>query len=357
MGKSRLRDPLAPFKLSDENSANAKSRFEFIDWPASNNGRVIYALTPTANLRNVGDQAQVVAIEQWIKRHYSSMPVIELDKDVVIACVEDYKKLVMPNDVFILHSGGNLGDRGRWSEAARRTIIENFRGNRIVSLPQTIHFSDTSLGRHEGEISSRIYNSHPRLTVMGRDEESGKLARSMFPKSQVCIAPDFVLSLKASDFGVTPSAETPQRLMACLRLDDESIFTAEQRLAISERFNVPTTLFDTTIDRDIPPHQRREILKETLQLFMDHEAVVTDRFHGLIFSVLCRKPTVVLRTVDHKLTSAVDWFVDIPNVQFCSSIDRIEETLLKVKNTKVENYPDFNELYFDRLPKFIAEIA
>lgn len=348
-------DPFAPFRQSEQARSAARMRYARADWPDSARPRAIYALTPTANLRNVGDQAQAVAIERWLARHYPTLEIVELDKDVVLACIDDIRRHVTPQDLIFLHSGGNLGDRGKWSEAARRTMIAAFPDNRIISLPQTIFFSDTPRGRHEREITREVYGRHRRLTVIGRDEVSGQLAAELFPHAQISTLPDFVLSLRAEDMGLHSDSNSAERIMACLRMDDESALGATQRSVLADHLGDGVTLFDTTLSYDISAADRVKVLRETLQLFNSHRAVVTDRFHGLIFSVICRKPVVVLPTVDHKLTSAVDWFRDIPNVRFCPDLADLPGILAKVEATAVESYPDFNELYFDRLPQFIAE--
>src|SRR5690606_34700948 len=101
------------------------------------------------------------------------------------------------------------------------------------------------------------------------------------------------------------------------------------------------------------PTRRPSDLRDTLSLFAAHEAVVTDRYHGLIFAVICRKPVVVLPTVDHKLHSAIEWFSDIANVGFSETTEDVADTLARVRETRVVAYPDFNALYFDRLPAFL----
>ncbi len=98
-------------------------------------------------------------------------------------------------------------------------------------------------------------------------------------------------------------------------------------------------------------------LVRTLSHFASHDSVVTDRYHGLIFSVICGKPAVVLPTVDHKLTSAIEWFRDIRNVRFCEDVKSIPRLLDEVRAATDVIYPDFNAVYFDRLPGFVAEIA
>ncbi len=354
---ARLRRYLARSR-SDAGRQRALESYAQVRWPSGSVPRIIYALTPPAQLSNVGDQAQVVAIRRWLARHYPDRPVVELDKDMVLHASNDIRRQVTPQDLIFLHSGGNLGDRGLWSETGRRLLIAALPKNRIVSLPQTIYFSDTPKGHEQREISRSVYNAHRHLAVIGRDQVSGALARELFTTATTDVCPDFVLSLDIADFALAPDPADADKILACLRVDDESIFTLEERDNIVETLSAAiqaqVTLFDTTLARAIPPEAREPVLAETLSLFAGHKAVVTDRFHGVIFSVLCRKPTVVLRTVDHKLTSAIDWFADIPNVRFCEHPSQIKDALAAVLATPVPAYPDFNALYFDRLPALVA---
>ena len=160
-----------------------------------NTPKILYAITPPPRLKNIGDHAQAVAIKRWLKKHYPGIPVLEMDKDRSRYYLPALRWLFNPEDRLFLHSGGNLGDRGLWSENIRRLIIKTFPNNKIVSLPQTIYFSDTPRGKKERLISQRIYNSHSNLTIIGRDKESGKLAQELFPEALTFSMPDFVLSL------------------------------------------------------------------------------------------------------------------------------------------------------------------
>ena len=341
------------FEMSAPEAEAALARYGQIPWP--DGPRIIYALTPTAALSNVGDQAQVVAIRAWLARHYPDRAVVEIDKDVVLAATDMIAAHVRPDDLIFLHSGGNLGDRGLWSETGRRRMIDRFPGNRIVSLPQTIYFSDTIDGRLQRRESEKIYNAHRRLTVLGRDRQSGQLAAELFPNARIGTFPDFVLSLSAEDFDLSVDSTMAGRTLACLRVDDESIFSTGERESLAALIGGPVSLYDTTLAEPIQPDERVTVLARTLSHFASHDSVVTDRYHGLIFSVICRKPTVVLRTVDHKLTSAIEWFADIPNVRFCEDVQSIPRLLDEVRAATDVVYPDFNALYFDRIPAFVGQ--
>lgn len=314
--------------------------------------RIIYAITPPPKLSNLGDQAQVVAIYDWLKRNYPKHSIVEVNKDEVINCVNSFKNKVTQSDLIVLHSGGNLGDRGLWSETSRRMMISNFPNNKILSLPQTINFRNTKNGQRELETSKKIYNSHSQLTVVARDNESFNLANKYFNKCLTDKAPDFVLSYSTQHLDLE-NKPTNGKVLFCLREDDESDISKEQRERMLENSKLEYDTFDTTISENINNDQRKQKLDDVLKMFSEYEYIVTDRFHGLIFAILCKKPTVVLKTVDHKLTSAFDWFEEVHFVKFSDSIEAVNETLEEVSKETNFQVPNWNEEYFDKLKKYL----
>jgi exopolysaccharide biosynthesis predicted pyruvyltransferase EpsI len=143
--------------------------------------KIIYTITPSPSLRNVGDHAQVIAIKKWFMENFNEYLVLEFDKNEIYKYLNLIKKIVNEDDLIFLHSGGNFGDRSLWSEGARRSIINNFPKNKIISLPQTIFFSNTQKGRKELEKTKHICNNHKDLTIIARDSYSFKLAKNYFP--------------------------------------------------------------------------------------------------------------------------------------------------------------------------------
>lgn len=313
--------------------------------------KIIYALTPPEWLPNVGDHAQVIAIRAWFAKHFPGMPVLEFDKGQSTRLMPFLRRFIRPSDIIFLHSGGNLGDRGKRSERARRAIIASFSANRIISLPQTIYFSDTQDGRKEKQLSMEIYNKHPNLTVMGRDPQSTRLAAELFPHARTFSVPDFVLSFNKK---YCHRRNSPPTILLCLRTDNESNLNESARLELVQRIPYQTTRYDTTLDHPFGPKDRERILEKALSLFAAHDAVVTDRYHGVIFAVLCGKPTVVLQTVDHKLTSAIEWFRDLPQICMADNPAQVAEVLEQVLLVENIRTIDWNAIYFDRLPEMLG---
>jgi len=311
--------------------------------------KIIYAITPPSRLKNIGDQAQFVAIEAWLKRHFPEHAIVEVDKDEATWLTDSYKSLVDSSTPIVLHSGGNMGDRAMWSETSRRIMIESFPDNTVLSLPQTIYFHDTDFGQLQKSKTEAIYNNHKNLTVVARDNKSSDIANEMFPKCKLDKAPDFVLSYNEQK----EPEQTNGKILYCMRKDSESAYTQtdlEQLFASADR---PYDVFDTTIPEAITKELRKAVLDDTLTMFSQYDYIVTDRFHGLIFSVLCKKPTVVLPTVDHKLTSAFDWFDEVKFVKFAHKIQDVPAVTQDVLAVQERTTPNWNELHFDKLVKYI----
>jgi pyruvyl transferase EpsI len=312
-----------------------------------NQCKLIYVLTPPAQLSNIGDHAQVIGIKNWLSDNYAGMPILEFNKDETIHLQWAIKKLTNKNDLIFIHSGGNMGDSGIWSEKGRRLTIQNFPENKIVSLPQTIHFSDSDLGKRELKKSQNIYNSHKNLTIIARDFKSEKLAKNYFPKAKIFSCPDFVLYLQKTFNEVY--AGKSSHILFCLRNDSESAINEQQRKKIISSVNQSFTTIDTTLPRLILRNKRNKELKEIIDIVSHSSVVVTDRFHGLIFAVLTKTPCIVISTINHKLTSAFKWFDGINFVEFATYLDDIPLLINKLQNLKEKKDKDWAKQYFDQI--------
>jgi pyruvyl transferase EpsI len=322
--------------------------FVFCHLPCAFQPKLAYLLTPPPWIQNVGDQAQVVAILSWLQRSFPRVNILECNQSESCYFLPALKCLIRTRDLIFLHSGGNLGDRYMGIELPRRLIIEAFPDNKIVSLPQTICFSNTEDGRIERSMSSRIYDSHPNLAILCRDRVSARTAAKIFNNATIHCVPDFVLSLPV--FGSCNSAETP-KVLICRRLDRESIYSEVEWNALVARLPLPSRYFDTRLPEPIEPHQRKYRLAETLNLFSRHQLVVTDRFHGIVFAILCRVPCVALPTIDHKVTASRFWF---RGVLYAAKLDEVPSLAAQALQRGFVEEENWNRLYFDWLTEILG---
>ncbi len=88
---------------------------------------------------------------------------------------------------------------------------------------------------------------------------------------------------------------------------------------------------DTTISTKYTELKKelKSIIENTIEQFSKYKVVITDRYHGTIFSLASNTPTIVINSTDHKLSSGVDWFKDKEEFKgyifFCSIFRRSSE--------------------------------
>lgn len=281
--------------------------------------RIFYLGVHPTRHKNVGDFAQVLGIRGWFQDYFPSWEIIERDKGACLHQLDEIEAKITKHDLIFIHSGGDMGDRYLGWERARMKIVRTFPHNKIISLPQTIHFG-SSLNLKE---SAKSYNAHKDLTIMARDRQSYKTATEHFDKCKVMLIPDFALYLNPPPFD-----GTREGTLVCLRKDRESALDNSERSLLYEL----GTSFDTSGKRGIAPSRRRFRFEETMTEFQRHKAVITDRFHGMIFAHMAQTPCLVLPTCDHKVTSGLEWFGN--QMQLVTNLDSVPDMLKKLPPTR-----------------------
>ena len=112
--------------------------------------------------------------------------------------------------------------------------------------------------------------------------------------------------------------------------------------------------YDTTLNKLIPRRNRKKELKDALSIFRSHKLVITDRFHGVIFSVITKTPCIVMKTIDHKLPASVGWFSELNYVFLEDDINRLSETINLARDITPVNTIDWRHQYFDQIKENIS---
>lgn len=314
--------------------------------------RIFYMMGVSKRFPNLGDQAQAGAIPRWLHQHFA-WPVIHIKNDEVHACLPLLKRFIKPNDVVFLHSGGNFGDDWYATQLDREWIIASLQQNCIVQLPQTVFYSNTASGQAALAQSQAVISSHPHLLMFGRDAQSAALSQQWFPSTQIHARPDMVLSLhnhlQHTDM-LRNSAHPIKKVLCILRNDKEGIYQAHDKQALMQHLSATdyeVALWDTDVDDTFTEEGRLATLVKYLTYIASFDAVVTDRYHGLIFSVLIKRPCVVMKTHNHKLTSAFDWFDQVNFTRRADSHAQITQALAELGQLSTYQSPDWNKLHFD----------
>ncbi|MGD0262272.1 MAG: polysaccharide pyruvyl transferase family protein [Verrucomicrobiota bacterium] len=271
-----------------------------------------------ADYANLGDVALTRALIRFAGQHLPSHRLYLLCAGHVFHDLRGVARAADKDDMVAILGGGNMGDRYPDLEEARCHLVRTFRHSRIVSFPQSFDFSDTPAGRRALCRSGAAYSSHPRLRLFAREAESFGRMREAFPSCRVDLAPDTVLSLD-----LAPSARRNLPLLVCLRQDRETCLGAERRAAILDalrEFAPDAVVTDTTVPGPrlgFPEYGQH--LDALWANFARAKCVVTDRLHGLIFSVISRTPCVVIENNNHKIRSTWEtWLSGLPSVRLLS---------------------------------------
>ncbi|MDR4227989.1 pyruvyl transferase [Bacillus mojavensis] len=314
---------------------------------AAHKKKIILTLLPSHD--NLGDHAIAYASKAFLEQEYSDFEIVEVDMKDIYKSAKALIRSRHPEDMVFIIGGGNMGDLYRYEEWTRRFIIKTFHDYQIVQLPATVHFSDTKKGRKELERAQKIYNAHPGLLLMARDETTYQFMKRHFKEKKILKQPDMVLYLDRSN----ASAER-EGVYICLREDQESVLQEEQRnrvkAALFDEFG-EIKAFTTTVGRRVSRDTREQELEALWSKLQSAEAVVTDRLHGMIFCALTGTPCVVIRSFDHKVMEGYQWLKEVPMMKLIEQPEPERVTAavkeLLTKETNRAGFP--RDMYFKGL--------
>lgn len=279
---------------------------------------------------NVGDLAIAIAEKKFIKENLPQYEFIEvLDKE--FNSKFDYmKNVISNNDIILLTGGGNLGDEYIGYEKRRRKVIKQFPNNKIIIMPQTIHFSDTEYGKKELEETKKVYDQHKYLTILAREKVSYDIIKKEFLNVNVILVPDIVMYLNET------TNEKRDGVLMVMRDDVEGILTEQDiekiKAEISERFDKVMTTNTHVGDGKVNEYNREYIFEEKIKEFKKAQLVITDRLHGMIFSAITSTPCIAIGNYNHKIESSFDWLKDQKYIKFLKNVNEIESLINSLMN-------------------------
>ncbi|SHK66108.1 polysaccharide pyruvyl transferase family protein [Fibrobacter sp. UWH4] len=311
---------------------------------------------------NLGDQAQLMCTEKWIKNNYGNYKLFEFPL-ICQVFANDNKSLlfnytfwvfivlkltVRKKDIFIGHSGYFFTDHhGGWFSFA--FLMEHW-NNQFIILPQTINFYAPFVK----QLVAKKFGNRENLTILCRDEVSYENAKKLFGSTKLLLFPDIVTSL----IGARSYKADRDGVLFCMRDDVETFYSASSIDDLMNRFgNVRKEKIDTTLkisNVEMRKH-RDELINKTIEKISTYKVVITDRYHGTIFSAIANTPVIVINSADHKLSSGVKWFPKEffgENVQYAENLEDAYENacrILQDSRQVTANPAYFKEKYWDFL--------
>lgn len=273
-----------------------------------------YALLDFPAFGNVGDSAVWLGASATLRQLTGRAPV-HVGGQGRFGLVGLARRLGDDGTIYIT-GGGNFGDLWPSHQAFRERLLARFPDNRIVQLPQSIHFESEAALRRSAEAIS----GHRAFHLMVRDEPSAAFAHKHFD-CPVVLAPDCAFGLGPLALSGDPSCA----LFGLLRTDkerapaDRSPLAAlrprvgdwvgetgphHARLAHGSPWSsfparwLPGVGSAAAFDRAA---QRR--LHRGIKMLSSGSQVITDRLHGHILSLLLGIPHVALDNSTGKIAA------------------------------------------------------
>ena len=324
----------------------------------SRKGRVIFYLGVPAH-SNLGDLAQGVCIRRWLKKNYPDRQVVEIETNALVntsfSLLNKLAELYEPGDLIVFQSGYTTTDLGGFADEMHRAVMNILPDANMLMLPQTIFFKNEK----NKERTSKCYNSMKYMLFLARDRVSFGMAKQMFPDIPVIQFPDIVTTLIGNyNFNYDRDG-----IMFCCRDDGEKYYSDEEISSLMSKCEslckvarTDTTKVGKTVD--IVRNAECYIMDE-IDKYAHYKAIITDRYHGTILSLVAGTPVIIIKTTDHKVTTGAEWFKGIYDdyVYVADSLDEAYEIAKSVLSKKLTNQlPAYFETeYYDRLPEIVKK--
>lgn len=256
------------------------------------------ALVDFPDYSNVGDSAIWLGQTAWFAKHNRRPDYSASSRDYR---AEELVETAREGPILI-QGGGNFGTLWPKHEELRLHLLERFPGRPIIQLPQSLHYADDA----SRDRMARAIAAHGRFTLLVRDAPSFALASTHF-QCDVRMCPDAALFL-----GMQKRGRPRSDVLALMRTDHERSIaaggapdvtivdwideSARERDLLRARIKLSTLTASTAQSRRAT---RQAMLAEWrlrrgLRLLSQGRAVVTDRLHAHILSLLLDIPHVVL---------------------------------------------------------------
>ncbi|MCM0270400.1 polysaccharide pyruvyl transferase family protein [Bacteroides fragilis] len=335
-----LRKQLRPLKKWYKNvlstihvKRETKRLYKIADTPPTNK-RVYYL--GTCENSNYGDNAQYYCILKWIKEYLPNYDLIQFDATTVVdkryRFIETFISIFRTKcDLIIFQSGYAIQDYGGNHHIMHKLILSKIPNAMAIIMPQTIFFQHQSAI----EATAALFNKCPNLLLIARDKTSFDTATKWFHEIHLLCKPDIVTSLIGHYNFNTPK----EGILILHRNDLEQYYSRNDIRELKTKLSIFTQVTESDTTVKISGTKIRRNLKENIdkqiQSYSKYKVIITDRFHGTIFSLCANTPVIVLKSADHKVTCGATW------------LEGIYKDYIKVANTIEDAIQYSKEFYYN----------
>lgn len=225
----------------------------------------------------------------------------------------------MPEGTVLIHGGGNLGDTWPEHQAFKESVTSQLPDYRIVHLPQSIYFADTSNAKR----ANAILAGHPDTLVLVRDQPSLERADRDLPGVETRFVPDLALGWDAPSEQYVKNADPRTLVLARKDREGSSELSRIVEPALRTNDTVVDWYFNNAergqyilsriagkLSNGRASHAKRTVLyliiagsldsvkrvnlHAGIRIFAGADIVVTDRLHAHVLATLMGIPNIAL---------------------------------------------------------------
>ena len=270
---------------------------------------------------NIGDQA--IAYAENILFADLNLSVAEIPSPFVSRYMNLWKKIVGNKPVFV-HGGGFIGTLWPDEHKMLEDVLDSFKENPIIILPQTIDFENNiELLEHFNKKLSQCNE----VTICVREEISLQKYKKYIPSAKLVLVPDMVLYLNSC---FSQKMEHEHKAIFCIRSDKEKKINCDTIEKLKAEFSIkaPNLFIDMTdmiINITVKPGMRKKIVYDKIKEFSKAELLVTDRLHGMVLGMLAGVPVAVFSNLNHKVDGVYRWISENSMIIRCDSAEQVIE--------------------------------
>ena len=285
--------------------------------------KVILLNTPSHD--NLGDHAIAYAEKCWLENDMN-FHVVDIPGELYRKFHTVIRRFITEQDILAISGGGYLGTLWEYEEALVEQIISEYPNNKIVIFPQSVFFSSDEAGNLALQRANSIFSAHSKLSICVREKISYCFMMEHFPQCNVILSTDMALYLRRQTHTMLRPNIERSGIMICLKSDKESVLSEKERSYIrqyAENLDAHVAKADTVTGYNIDIPDRYIEISKKLNEFASFRLVITDRLHGIIFSVLTNTPCIALGGVSHKNKGICDDLSKLGNVIFVEHAEEL----------------------------------
>ena len=270
---------------------------------------------------NIGDHAITIGEKNFLKKNFPNLPYVMFPWEFLNSYWNFLKLKIKPTDLICIHGGGFLGTLWENEQENLTRALNLFNHNPIIIMPQSLWYDEEENHKRLMDSFENAMKKCDNICVCIREEMSLQRFQGRFPEIKTMLIPDMAFYIQNK-----VSAKRSDNVLLCLRRDKEKISPETQDISStikSHGYSVKET--STVVDENIPMGMSELYVFNKLTEFASARLVITDRLHGLIFSVITNTPCIAFDNLSGKVHGTYRWIESIPTIKLVNEINNIKE--------------------------------